>query len=466
MTLDVAEAGERAETPLTEEELFEAGRQARSAVPRSAQGEYTPPPGRDPIGILRTQHQNRLQNLIDLRVERMSADPFAFYRGTAAIQAADLADVPTTGAEVVICGDAHLSNFGMYRSPENAMVFDINDFDESTVGPWEWDVKRLLASVVLAGRSLGLPADRVHETAEATADAYRNWMLHALELPILQRYFTPTAVDSPSGRALLSAETVKLIDRVTKESRKRTSERVARKTLETAEDGSLRFIDRPPILRRAEPELQDLALDAFEQYRRTLPPNVALLTSQLRIEDVARRVVGVGSVGTRCFLIALRDAVGDVILLQLKEAQTSVVEQFGGIAPLPGYLDLSLLPEEQGYRVVACQRILQAVSDPFLGFLRVEGFAFYMRLFRNRNASFEIATMNPTQFFDYARICGAVLARAHARSPRAAFIAGYLGAGSAFPRAVADWAESYADQAEADYEEFVVAAKDGAFAVA
>ncbi|MGO4299484.1 DUF2252 domain-containing protein [Leifsonia sp. RAF41] len=465
MSLDVAEAGERAESPLTAEELFEAGRAARADLPRSDLAEYEPPPGRDPVGILRAQHENRLQNLIDLRVERMSTSAFAFYRGTAAIQAADLASAPTTGAEVVICGDAHLSNFGIYRSPENSMVFDINDFDESTVGPWEWDLKRLLASVVLAGRSLSLPAAALREATEAAAAQYRTALQRTLEAPLLNRYYAPATVESRRNRNALSADMVKLVDQVTKESLKRTSERVARKTLETDENGVLRFVDNPPILRRAEPEVQALAEGAYQLYRTTLPPNTALLASQLRLDDVARRVVGVGSVGTRCFIIALRGPTGEAVLLQLKEAEASVVERFGGVAPLPGYLDLTLLPDEQGYRVVACQRILQAVSDPFLGFLRVEGFAFYMRQFRNRNASFDIPSMNPTQFFDYGRMCAAVLGRAHARSPKAAFVSGYVGSGPSFVRATSDWAERYADQAEADFAEFRVAARDGVFAV-
>ncbi len=465
MSVDAAATGERAETPLSAAELFEAGREARAGLPRSAHADYDPAPDRDPLGILRAQHEDRLQDLIDLRVERMSADPFAFYRGTAAIQAADLAAAPDTGAEVVVCGDAHLGNFGIYRSPENSMVFDINDFDEATVGPWEWDLKRLLASVVLAGRSIGLPAERVRETTEAAASTYRIWLRRSLEAPLYARYFSPAAVKTGAGRELLSNDMLKLIDTVMKESRKRTTEHVARKTLETGDDGVLRFVDRPPILRRAEPQVQDLAQDAYDRYRETLLPNTALLASQLRVDDVARRVVGVGSVGTRCFLIALRGPTGEVVILQLKEAEVSVVERFGGVAALPGYLDLSLLPGEQGYRVVACQRILQAVSDPFLGFLRVEGFAFYMRQFRNRNASFDIPAMNPVQFFDYARMCAAVLARAHARSPKSTFISGYIGSGPSFPRAVTAWAERYADQAEADYAEFVAAARKGFFAV-
>lgn len=462
--MDIDTVGPRAETPLDEDELREAGRAARQTLPRSAHAEFSPPSGRDPLGVLAAQHEARLQWLIDLRVERMSADPFAFYRGTAAIQVADLADAPTTGAEVVICGDAHLSNFGMFRSPENAMVFDINDFDESTVGPWEWDVKRLLCSIVIAGRSLGAPEERSVAVAEDAARAYRDWLARSLRHTVRERYFRPTSVTERHRR--LDPETETMIQEVARASGKRTSQRAARRALEPDGAGGLRFVDRPPILQRAEPGIRALADAAFHRYRDTVPPNVALLLSQYRVLDVARRVVGVGSVGTRCFILALRGPLEETLILQLKEAGPSVVEQFGGVAPLPGYLDPALLPKQQGYRVVACQRILQAVSDPFLGFLEEQDFTFYMRLFRNRNASFDIPSMSAVQFGDYARSCAVVLARAHARSPKAAFVSGYLGRGDAFPRAAARWSTAYADQAQRDYDAFVDAALEGRFRVA
>ncbi|WP_223360252.1 DUF2252 domain-containing protein [Leifsonia sp. ZF2019] len=462
--MDIDTVSPRAETPLDEEELADAGRARRESLPRSAHAEYTPPAGRDPLGILATQHEARLQSLVDLRVERMSADAFSFYRGTAAIQSADLAGGPTTGTEVVVCGDAHLSNFGMFRSPENAMVFDINDFDEATVGPWEWDLKRLLGSVVIAGRSLGAAEPDLVGIEEDAASAYRDWLARTLRHSLRERYFRPTSVNERHRR--LHPETERMIQEVARASGKRTSQRVAKRALEPDGAGGLRFVDRPPILQRAEEEIRDLADAAFQRYRATVPPNVALLLSQYRLVDVARRVVGVGSVGTRCFILALRGPADETLILQLKEAGTSVVEQFGGVAPLPGYLDPELFPAQQGYRVVACQRILQAVSDPFLGFLAERGFTFYMRLFRNRNASFEIGTMSPVQFSDYARVCAVVLARAHARSPKAAFVSGYLGSGDAFPRAVARWSSAYADQAERDFATFVEAARDGRFTVA
>ena len=448
----------RIETALGEKELAAAGRVMRRLLPRSAHAVYEPAPGRDPLGILRAQQSARLQWLIQLRLERMSANPFAFYRGTAAIQAADLRSGPDTGAEVVICGDAHLSNFGIYRSPENAMVFDINDFDEAGVGPWEWDVKRLLCSVVLAGRSLEFTPDEIRDTVKAAAAMYRDGIRETLRRSLFERYFTPTDM---RRRRTLSPDSERMIKSTMKESEKRTSGRVASRTLEEGDDGELRFVEQPPVLTRAETDVRSLVDEVFDRYRSTLPPNIALLASQYRVIDVARRVVGVGSVGTRCFIIALADPVGEPLILQLKEANRSVVEEFGDVQPLPGYLDLGLLPAQQGYRVVACQRILQAVSDPFLGYLNVEDFSFYMRLFRNRNASFDIAQMNLTQFSEYSQACAIVLARAHARSPKAAFIGGYIGGGDAFPEAVTEWAHAYAAQAEADYAIFVDAVRRG-----
>ncbi|WP_052226728.1 DUF2252 domain-containing protein [Microbacterium mangrovi] len=442
-------------------ELYEQGRAARSVVPRSAQAEYTAPAHRDPVGVLRRQHEQRLAWLVPLRVERMSADPFAFYRGTAAIQAGDLAASVSSGADVVLCGDAHIANFGMYRSPEGSMVFDVNDFDEGFVGPWEWDLKRLLASAVLAGRALGMPADKVRGATQLAASHYREALDEALQRSLYARFTTVTSV---TDRRKLSPDTELMIKTVLKESAKRTSERVAKRTLERGPDGTLQFIERSPVLSRLEPEARQFVGQVFEDYRASLPPHVALWLSQYTVLDAARRVVGVGSVGTRCFIIALGDASGDILILQLKEATASVLQEFGGRRGTQGYLDQALADGQHGYRVVGCQRILQAVSDQMLGYLAVEGFSFYMRLFRNRNASFEISDMNLPQFEDYVASCATVLARAHARSPKAGFAAGYMGNGDSFLRAVTEWAHQYANQAETDYAVFLEAARDGAFA--
>lgn len=443
-----------------EAELFEAGRMARARVPRSAFAGFTPNPHRNPIAILQQQHLSRLPDLVPLRVERMSASPFAFYRGTAAVQAADLAREPTSGANVVMCGDAHVNNFGVYRSPEGAMVFDSDDFDEAFVGPWEWDVKRLVTSVVLAGRSGKMDADLLRRAVESTAAAYRDELRRLQTRPLYERYFTATTAD-PNHVTL--GESSEKIAQILKKAGKRTSERVARRILHRNDSGAMRFIEQPPVLTHVGDEIRDLVDRLLDQYSRTVPPDVALMLQQYRVVDVARRVVGVGSVGTRCFIVALADATEDITILQIKEANMSVVHEFGGISEADSYFDSPLLMQDHGYRVVSCQRVLQAVSDPFLGHLGIDAFHFYARLFRNNNASFELSEMTADDFRSYVRACAVVLARGHARSPQMAHAAGYLGSGSAFVRAVTEWAHQYADQAELDYAAFIDAARSGAF---
>jgi hypothetical protein len=322
-------------------------------------------------------------------------------------------------------------------------------------------VKRLLTSVVLAGRSLAMPADEVSSIVLDTAAFYRDSLRSALRLSLYDRYFTPTDL---ANRQSLHPDFERMVKRTLKASGKRTSSRVAGRVLEDDGSGSLRFVEQPPVLVRPEPEIRALVDGVFDAYRATLPPNLALMLSRYTVLDIARRVVGVGSVGTRCFIIALRGQTGDVVILQLKEAGASIVQEFGGVPAASGYLDPELSAVHQGYRVVSCQRILQAVSDPFLGYVNVEPFSFYLRMFRNRNASFEVSEMNGNQFRNYALACAVVLARAHARSPKAAFAAGYMGKGDAFPQAACAWSHSYADQAEADFEMFVRAAGEGAFA--
>lgn len=443
-----------------EAELFEAGRMARARVPRSAFADFTPNPHRNPVAILQQQHVSRLPDLVPLRVERMSASPFAFYRGTAAVQAADMASEPTSGANVVMCGDAHVNNFGVYRSPEGAMVFDSDDFDEAFVGPWEWDVKRLLTSVVLAGRSGNMDADRIRRTAESTAAAYRDELRRLQTRPLYERYFTATTADP---NHVTMGESSEKIAQILKKAGRRTSQRVARRILQRDDSGAMRFIEQPPVLTHVSDEIRELVDHLLEQYSRTVAPDLALMLQQYRVLDVARRVVGVGSVGTRCFIVALADGTGDIIILQIKEANLSVVHEFGGITSAESYFDSPLMLQDQGYRVVACQRVLQAVSDPFLGHLGFDTFHFYARLFRNSNASFELSDMTTDDFHSYVRACAVVLARGHARTPQMAHVAGYLGSGNVFVRAVTEWAHSYADQAELDFTVFIDAARSGAF---
>jgi len=449
---------------VTNEERREQGREARSVLPRSAHGHYESDARRDPLGVLDRQHATRLPDLVPLRIARMLQDPFAFYRGTAAIQAADLAGEATTGAGVVLCGDAHIGNFGLFASPERAMVFDLNDFDEAAFGPWEWDVKRLVTSVVIAARGRGASDEQVRQTASRAMEAYRDSLHQSLDLDATDRFFQ-AAVAGRSGR--FGKKTRKLVQARIKASEKRTSARVIARITETAPDGSLHLIESPPRLTHVSPEIESEVGGVLDSYRRTVSSDISLLLSQHTITDVARRVVGVGSVGSRCFIVVLTGPRGEPLILQVKEATESVIHEFGGSPkhPITG-IDADIMAANHGYRVTANQRILQAVSDPFLGYVTFQGFGFYVRQFRDRNVSFEITDMEDEIFSDYSVACAAILARAHSRSPDAAFVSGYIGKGTAFTDAIVDWSFAYADQSLADFEALRAAVVAGRYEAA
>ncbi|GAA1446273.1 DUF2252 domain-containing protein [Leifsonia poae] len=449
---------------VTHEERYESGRAARSRIPRSSQAHYVPDAARDPLGVLDQQHARRLPDLVPLRIARMLQDPFAFYRGTAAIQAADLAGLPTSGADIVICGDAHIANFGLFASPERSMVFDLNDFDEATTGPWEWDLKRMVTSVVIAARGRGASDARAREAALHAARTYRDALHQSLGVPVTERFFLPAVV---RGGRQFGKKTQRVVRDLVAASEKRTSERVISRITERAADGSLHLIEAPPRLTHVPPEMESVVGEVLARYSRTVSPDIALLLSQHTVTDVARRVVGVGSVGTRCFIVVLTGPHGEALILQIKEATDSVVQEFGGVEreEVAG-IDRERLGEHHGYRVTAKQRILQAVSDPFLGYVTFEGFGFYVRQFRDRNVSFDIDRMAEQTFDDYAFACAQLLARAHSRSANAAFIAGYIGHGDVLPEAVTTWALSYADQSHADYETLQAAVVSGRYEAA
>ncbi len=447
------------------QERFDEGRSARSKIPRGSHGEYTPRTDRDPLGIIEKQNAARLEDLVPLRISRMLANPFAFYRGTAAIQAADLRTGVDTNAEIVICGDAHIANFGLFAAPQRTMVFDLNDFDEASYGPWEWDLKRMVTSVVIAARHKGYSATDARGAAIASAAAYRDSLLSAMQLDALQRFYLAATVTP--GSSQFGKKSQKTIDTMLRAANNRTSARVVEKITELAPDGTRVVVENPPTLTHVDERLEHELTEAMHHYARTVPSHVALLLSQYEITDVARRVVGVGSVGTRCFILMLTGPRADPLVLQLKEATESVVQQFGGIPryALPG-VDPSALRSHNGGRVVSNQRILQAVSDPFLGYLNFGGFDFYVRQFRDRNVSFDIDALGRQPFTDYVASCGALLARAHAQSPNAAFIAGYIGSSESIVNAVVDWAIAYADQSLADFDALRAAVADGRFTAA
>ncbi len=417
----------------------------RSVTPRSAQAELRVL-DRDAVAILDTQNATRVPELVPLRHERMTASPFAFYRATAAHMAADLAQGAVSGIHVVSCGDAHLSNFGFYASPQRTLVFDLNDFDEAAIAPWEWDVKRLVTSVVIGARDVGHSDDETRAAARAAVAGYRRGLDDLLRLPALDRYYY--AMDVERIRASLDEGGRAVLDRAAKRARRQSSDRVASRFSRDDGEGR-RFVDDPPVLVR----LGDLDRAWIEtlvaEYRTTTSPDIALLLSQYELTDVARRVVGVGSVGTRCFILLLTGPRGASLVLQVKEALPSVLHQWGGIA--------AAAAEHDGERVVRNQRILQAVSDPFLGYLRIDDRHFYVRQFRDMKGSIDITGLTAAEFTTYVAGCGRVLARGHVQSPEAPAILGYVGRSGRAEEAIVDWAFAYADQSLADYRSVLAA---------
>lgn len=435
----------------------DAGRRLRKSLPRRALGDLVLPVGRDPIGILEDQHASRLQDLVPVRVGRMLQSPFSFYRGTAAIMAADLRGAPTTDLEVVSCGDAHISNFGFFASPERALVFDLNDFDESGVAPWEWDVRRLTASVYISGRDIGLSEDGCRDAAFHAADAYREMLRSYCRLSTRERYYA--RVDTSSVARHLGEKGERTVRKAARKARRRTSEQVLQRLTTIAVDGGIRIVDQPPVLRHVDHATLGEVTDLFAQYRATLREDIAFLLEQYRVVDFALRVVGVGSVGTRCYLIAVEGPTGDMLFLQAKEAPPSVLTTYGGrrsaVPGRPGATDFI-----EGHRVVAAQRILQANSDLFVGWIR--GWAgdsaerhrvdYYWRQFRDMKGSIEPDTLDADQFRSYGALCASLLARAHGQSPASTAAVGYLGRSEEFAEATAAWSAGYADVAEADFE--------------
>ncbi|MFI6488282.1 DUF2252 domain-containing protein [Streptomyces sp. NPDC050564] len=418
------------------------GKAARKRAPRSSHAGWIPAAGRpDPVAVLERQGRDRLQELLPIRYGRMTASPFAFLRGAAAVMAADLAAQPHTGLMVQLCGDAHLLNFGLYASPERTLLFDLNDFDETFPGPFEWDVKRLAASVAVAARENGYPEEQVRRAAQAAAGGYRTGIRRLAAHGELAVWYERIDADQllPLVR---SARRRKQVESTLSRARRRTSLHALGKLTRTV-DGRPRIVHDPPLLEPAgAPDMASLR-KSFSDYRSTLSEERRLLLDRYRFVDAARKVVGVGSVGTRCFIVLLagRDA-EDPLFLQIKEAGQSILEEHLPHGPYA----------HPGHRVVAGQRLLQATSDIFLGWTTgPQGRAFYWRQLRDMKGSADVAGMSPRRLQNYAGLCGNALARAHARSGDRMAIAGYLGGADTFDRAVADFALRYADQNLADH---------------
>jgi len=436
----------------------ERGRAARRVVPRGSHAGWEPAPDRpDPVDLLEAQAKDRLPDLVPIRYARMMASPFAFLRGSAIIMANDLASTPASGIHAQLCGDAHLLNFGMYASPERTLLFDLNDFDETLPGPWEWDVKRLAASFVVAGRDNGFDAADCRGAAQATVASYRRRMAEFSEMGELEVWYSRVGEEEVLG--LLSdaksrKKTTKKLSKNVQKARGRDSLQALSK-LTGLVDGRRRIIDDPPLLVRL-PEGDEIRAQInaiLESYKRTLQEDRRHLLDRYRFVDAARKVVGVGSVGTRAYVVLLegRDR-DDPLFLQVKEAGVSVLE---------GHVRSSTY-QHHGHRVVAGQRLMQAASDIFLGWFRgTEGRDFYWRQLKDMKGSAKVEDMSPDELVLYAGICGWALARAHARSGDREQIAAYLGKSDRFDRAVADFAVAYADQTERDHEALCAAVESG-----
>jgi uncharacterized protein (DUF2252 family) len=413
------------------------------------------------VTLLEEQNATRVPWLVPVRHARMRVSPFTFYRGTARIMAADLAPTPTSGLQVQLGGDAHLSNFGAYASPERELVFDANDFDETLPGPWEWDVKRLAASFTVAGQHLGLDRPAIRKATATVARAYRKAMAEYAPMGYLDVWYDEfTVEDLQAANHISAAEMAERVKRFSSKARKRTNLQALAKLTEMV-DGRYRIRSQPPLLvplRDLPDEASPAALEevvrvGFEQYKATLPGNRRVLLDRFTPIDMALKVVGVGSVGTRCFVMLLegRDH-EDPLFLQVKEAGPSVLEEHLGASVYPN----------SGQRVVEGQQLVQAQSDIFLGWTEGrDSRQFYVRQLRDWKGSVETEGATPSQFDFYARLCGRTLARGHARSGDAASIAGYLGKGDVFDRAITDFSEAYAEQNLRDFTAFVAAIDDG-----
>jgi uncharacterized protein (DUF2252 family) len=454
---------------LTPAERAARGKAARAQVPRDTHAVFDPPPDRpDPIGLLEEQARSRVPELVPVRWGRMMVSSFSYYRGAALPMASDLATTPVSGLAVQACGDAHLSNFGLFGSAERRLVFDVNDFDETLPGPWEWDVKRLAASLEVAARDNGFPAKPRRDIVMAAVSRYRQAMREFAGMTNLDVWYASADINQLREQfaAQLRARQRKMMDKGLAKARTRDSMQELAK-LTRMVDGRPRIISEPPLLVPIDellPVATDRAsleaelMDLIARYQRTLETDRRYLFRQFEFCDMARKVVGVGSVGTRCWIVLMlgRNET-DPLFLQVKEAEASVLSRFVGASKYAN----------QGQRVVAGQRLMQATSDIFLGWQHVEAGTdgqprdFYVRQLRDWKFSLDIETLRPEGLQMYGGLCGWTLARAHARSGDRIAIAAYLGNSDVFDRAITKFAAAYADQNERDYHALVDAAKSG-----
>lgn len=441
--------------PRTPAERLESGRSIRQATPRSAHAAWNPPAERALVALIQESNTGRTERLVPVRHARMLASPFAFFRGAPAVMAYDLAHTPSSGLVVQLCGDCHISNFGLFASPERDLVFDLNDFDETLPGPFEWDVKRVATSIVVAARHAGLHNKDARKAVLMAVQVYREKLAEFARRDYLDTWYS-------------RVEATIWLDMVAHADRKTTALQLARvqkkdrlkafAKLTELVDGQRQIIHNPPLIYRLDPheaDTREWVSELFRAYYESLEDSRKHLLSRYRLVDVAHKVVGVGSVGMRCFIsLWLGNDDGDPLFLQIKEAQPSLLEPYLGRS---GY-------DQPGRRVVTGQRLMQATTDIFLGYTHSAGHDYFVRQLLDMKGSVNLETIPATYLQRYAGLCGAVLARAHARTGDAAQIAGYLGKSDRFDQALAEFAFLYADQNEVDYADFRQAIQEGRLA--
>ncbi|WP_030435381.1 DUF2252 domain-containing protein [Actinoplanes subtropicus] len=432
---------------------YELGRSLRERAHRSDMAFWTPPADRaDPVQQVIDQNYGRQPWLVPIRIGRMISSPYAFLRGSANVMADDFAALPATGITPVICGDAHLGNFGFYASPERELVFDLNDFDEAHPGAWEWDLRRLTVSVYVAGRQNGFRETACVDAVRHCVDEYKEQLAHLAERPLLGRSFDRLDVErlrSAATRASFRDE----IERAARRARRRTSDRALPRFTERR-DGTFKLVEEPPLITRPSEGEWDALAEALDGYLNTLPPHWARILAGYRIVDIAHKVVGVGSVGLRAYVALCEgSSPDDVVFLQLKQARRSViaVHQHGE----------SAWHRHQGQRVVEYQQALQTVSDPLLGWTTVGDTQFYVRQFRDMKGAILVEDIDAGALADYAGICGFLLAKSHARTSGASMIAGYIGGSDKLADSLCRFARTYADQVESDHAALVAAVHRG-----
>ncbi len=456
VVLELADSGPYASVrgrPIPREQRRYLGKSLRRQTPRSTLGDFDPPDDRqDVVEQIERIHQGRLERLVPLRVGRMTASPYGFLRGAAGVMAQDLAHLPATGITPVISGDAHFGNFGFYASPEQRLVLDVNDFDEAHPGSWEWDLRRLTASVWLSGREHGADEDACQEAVAACSAAYRDQLWELFDQPLIDRSFL--RLDEAQLMDLAATKSLrKRIKKASHRARGRTSDRALPRFTED-HGADRRIVEEPPLITRLDDEEREAVAEGVDRYLLTLAPHWRRVVGGYTLIDVAHKVVGVGSVGLRAYVVLLEgSSPDDVIFLQLKQARRSIIAPF-----VHGD---SAWHDHQGERVVEYQQALQTVSDPLLGWTTVAGHQFYVRQFRNMKGTIKLHKIDDEARADYAAICGRLLAKGHARTSGASTIVGYLGRSDHVDNAMCRFARAYADQTERDHEALVKAVAAG-----